>query len=76
MPVGHKQMSMLADDFVMTLFIHVRCRAQLLLADTVGSLQVIQHVFHVMCHASWSGAFVSSSSLDRVQVRLHYHKMQ
>jgi len=69
-PVGDKQTFMLADDFLKPKSANICRWAQLLLADTVCFLQVVQHVFNVMCHASWCWAFVCRSSLSRVHVRL------
>jgi len=71
MPVGDEQLFMLADDAVKPPSVNVCCWTELLLADAVCSLQVVQHVFDVVCHASWCWSFVRCSSLNRVHVRLH-----
>jgi len=61
---------MLADDSLKPLFVGVCCRAQLLFTDPVCSLQVVQHVLNIMCHASWRRTLVCSHFLNCVHVCL------
>ena len=61
---------MLADDSLQLLSVGVSCRAQLLFADSVRSLQVVQHVLDVMCHASWCWSLIGCHSLNGVHVCL------